>query len=172
MGSVILAKLFKDLSELHNLKSAARIYVSGSSAGATGVLMNIDKISQRLINLAPKAQVRGIIDSGWYLDNMPFKKEADCRDNPLHCSPSKAISIGYKYWKGVVPSNCAKQFGSEVAWKCYFGHRVYPTLKSNNHSSKYFVQTVCLLNSFIKRIFLFIFLSLYFFKQSILSSFL
>ncbi|CAD5110709.1 DgyrCDS88 [Dimorphilus gyrociliatus] len=130
MGSVILAKLFRDLSELHNLKSATRIYLSGSSAGATGVLMNIDRISQRLINLAPKAKVRGIIDSGWYLDNMPFKRESDCRDNPLHCSPSKAISIGFKYWKGVVPYNCAKQFGSEEAWKCYFGHRVYPTLKT------------------------------------------
>ena len=64
------------------------------SAGATGVLVNLDRIAGILAQLAAQVEVRGIVDSGWFLDNQQYKA-SNCRD-VLSCSPTDSITKGFK----------------------------------------------------------------------------
>ena len=64
------------------------------SAGGTGVLLNIDRLSGRLSSLAAGAKLRGIADSGWFLDNRPYRRLA-CSD-ALLCSPADSVRRGIR----------------------------------------------------------------------------
>lgn len=33
-------------------------------------------------------------------------------------------------WKGRVPDACKNEYPGPEQWRCYFGYRMYPTLKS------------------------------------------
>jgi len=44
-----------------------------SSAGAIGVLLNVDRVSSKLQYLGYNISVRGLVDSGWYLDHVTMK---------------------------------------------------------------------------------------------------
>lgn len=67
-----------------------------------------------------KVVVRGVTDSGWFLDREPYVPNA--------ITTSEVVQKGYKMWDGAVPEACRKRHPSEP-WRCYFGHRVYPTLR-------------------------------------------
>ena len=47
------------------------------SAGGIGVLINLDRVSNQMATLAPEVEVRGIADSGWFLDVPQFRNK-DC----------------------------------------------------------------------------------------------
>ena len=64
------------------------------SAGGTGVLLNIDRLRGRLSSLAAGAKLRGIADSGWFLDNRPYRRLA-CSD-ALLCSPADSVRRGIR----------------------------------------------------------------------------
>lgn len=34
-----------------------------------------------------------------------------------------------RYWNGVVPERCRRQFKEGEEWNCFFGYKVYPTLR-------------------------------------------
>lgn len=59
-------------------------------------------------------------DSGWFLDREPYIPNA--------ITTSEVVRQGWKLWDGVVPEACRKRHLAEP-WRCYFGHRVYPTLR-------------------------------------------
>ena len=65
-----------------------------SSAGGTGVLMNLDRVADLVTSLAPRVEVRGIADSGWFLD-IPQFNEKTCTE-PLSCSPTTGIKKGFE----------------------------------------------------------------------------
>ncbi|XP_006790931.1 inactive palmitoleoyl-protein carboxylesterase notum1b [Neolamprologus brichardi] len=71
--------------------------------------------------------VRGLADSGWFLDNKQYKF-TDCLDT-ISCAPTEAIKRGIRYWGGLVPESCRQAHVGEE-WNCFFGYKVYPTLKS------------------------------------------
>lgn len=130
------------------------------SAGGTGVLLNVDRVAEQLQELGyPAVQVRGLADSGWFLDNKQYRG-TDCIDT-ITCAPTEAIrrgirctcwdpfqgagthaeglrwaapgggltcSVWPRYWKGVVPERCRRQFQEGEEWNCFFGYKVYPTL--------------------------------------------
>lgn len=63
------------------------------SAGGIGVILNLDRIAKRLEMGGLKIDVRGLADSGWYLDIPP------CSAGGKHCQGAKLqennmISIG------------------------------------------------------------------------------
>lgn len=91
-------------------------------------MLNLDRVTDFLRTQGASAEVRGVTDSGWFLDNVPYAP-ADCQD-PQRCAPTTAVQMGYALWNGQVPHSCKSQYASQP-WRCYFGHHLHRTLKSN-----------------------------------------
>lgn len=65
------------------------------SAGGTGVLLNVDRVAELLEEMGyPSIQVRGLADSGWFLDNKQYRR-SDCIDT-INCAPTEAIRRGIR----------------------------------------------------------------------------
>ncbi|XP_060796990.1 inactive palmitoleoyl-protein carboxylesterase notum1b [Neoarius graeffei] len=127
MGSLIIQEVVKELLT-KGLDNAKVLLLAGSSAGGTGVLLNVDHVAELLKSLGHNSiQVRGLADSGWFLDNKQYRC-TDCVDT-IGCAPTEAIKRGIRYWGSTVPERCRlAHIGEE--WNCFFGYKVYPTLKS------------------------------------------
>nr|CAG4651631.1 EOG090X0267 [Triops cancriformis] len=126
MGAIILQEVLRDL-QLQGMSNASKIFLTGSSAGGIGILLNLDKAVELLRSWGSKADIRGVSDSGWFLDHAPFAP-VDCVD-PQRCSPSTAVQLGYKLWQAQLPEACVKDHASQP-WKCYFGHHIHRTMKT------------------------------------------
>ncbi|KAF3843968.1 hypothetical protein F7725_016016 [Dissostichus mawsoni] len=100
MGSLIIREVIKDLIP-KGIKLAKVVMLSGTSAGGTGVLLNIDRVASQLELLGAEAQVRGLVDSGWFLESKQ-QRSPNCPET-ISCSPEDAIKIGLRLWNGVVP---------------------------------------------------------------------
>lgn len=122
MGSLIVRQVVADLIPLGLGRSTgAELLLAGSSAGGLGVMINLDRINQFLHqekNL--KVTVRGVSDSGWFLDREPYI--------PSAVASRDAVRQGWKMWEGLLPDSCVKQHAAEP-WRCYYGYRLYPTLE-------------------------------------------
>ncbi|CAO1358756.1 unnamed protein product [Diamesa serratosioi] len=122
MGSLIVRQVMADLIPLGlGHSSGADLLMAGSSAGGLGVMLNLDKVKtflqdERGLNV----QVRGVSDSGWFLDREPYTSGA--------VAASEAVRQGWKLWNGSLPEACVAE--QKEPWRCYFGHRLYNTLKS------------------------------------------
>ncbi|GAB0098204.1 Palmitoleoyl-protein carboxylesterase NOTUM [Sergentomyia squamirostris] len=123
MGSLIVRQIISDLIPLGlGNTQGAELLLAGSSAGAVGVMLNLDKIRHFLVQeRGLKVTVRGISDSGWFLDREPYV--------PGAIASTDIVKQGWNLWNGAVPEACRKKHPSEP-WRCYFGHRLYPTLRA------------------------------------------
>ena len=65
------------------------------SAGGIGVLLNLDHISGMLSARVPLAEVRGIADSGWFLDNEQYRP-VGCND-AHSCAPTIVTRRGIQW---------------------------------------------------------------------------
>ncbi|KAF4521430.1 hypothetical protein B566_EDAN010587 [Ephemera danica] len=119
MGSYIVSQVVADLLPL-GLANGSRLILAGSSAGGTGVLLNLDRVAEALRRSAPRLEVRGLADSGWFLDRAPYPGHVGGASSP-GCREAGL------YWGGRVPEQCAKRFPGEE-WKCFFGQFVYPSM--------------------------------------------
>uniref|UniRef100_A0A8C5G6R7 Uncharacterized protein n=1 Tax=Gouania willdenowi TaxID=441366 RepID=A0A8C5G6R7_GOUWI len=127
MGSLIIKEVINELLN-KGLENAKVLLLAGSSAGGTGVLLNVDQVAEHLGSQGHgEVRVRGLMDSGWFLDNKQYKF-TDCLDT-ISCAPTEAIKRGIRYWGGMVPESCRQVHVGEE-WKCFFGYKVFPTLKS------------------------------------------
>ncbi|XP_041350935.1 palmitoleoyl-protein carboxylesterase NOTUM-like [Gigantopelta aegis] len=126
MGSLILEEVIKELMR-KGLRNAQKLLLLGSSAGGIGVLINLDRVAEVVHMRAPGVEVRGVVDAGWFLDNEPYKPQT-CT-NAFSCSPTLGINKGIDYWSPRLPPDCVAQYPTEI-WRCYFGHRIYPHLKT------------------------------------------
>ncbi|ROT69956.1 putative protein notum-like [Penaeus vannamei] len=88
---------------------------AGSSAGGVGALVNVDRVAAQLARQGIRAEVRAVADSGWFLDNEPFRAPQAIR---------RARSCGAAH-----PDACAEQYPRHP-WYCYFGYRLYETMKA------------------------------------------
>ncbi|XP_076869773.1 carboxylesterase notum2 [Brachyhypopomus gauderio] len=125
MGSVIIREMLRALA-LKGLKQAKVVMLAGTSAGGTGVLLNIEKVASQLQQLGADAQVRGLVDSGWFLESKQ-QKSHDCLDS-VSCSPVDAIKKGIRLWNGVIPEKCKQHYKRGEEWQCFFGHKLYSFL--------------------------------------------
>lgn len=88
-------------------------------------MINLDPVREllheelRLRHIA----VRGVCDSGWFLDRAPYA--------PTGHQAVEAIRKGMELWQGRVPKRCGRIYADEP-WRCYFGYRLYPTLKGTS----------------------------------------
>ncbi|KAK1127266.1 hypothetical protein K0M31_003810 [Melipona bicolor] len=120
MGAEIVLQVVRDLVPL-GLENASSLLLAGSSAGGTGVMLNLDHVHSLVHhNLGLKhIAIRGVSDSGWFLDRAPY--------SPNGLSPVDVVHKGMELWKARMPRNCANEHPDEP-WRCYFGYRLYPTL--------------------------------------------
>uniref|UniRef100_A0A3B3DDP3 Notum pectinacetylesterase 2 n=1 Tax=Oryzias melastigma TaxID=30732 RepID=A0A3B3DDP3_ORYME len=127
MGSLIIREVIKDLIP-KGIKMAKVVMLAGTSAGGTGVLLNIERVASQLGQLGMDAQVRGLVDSGWFLESKQ-ERPTNCPET-VSCSPEDAIKNGLRLWNGVVPERCQQLYKKGEEWQCFFGHRLYSTLTS------------------------------------------
>ncbi|KAL7404950.1 hypothetical protein ABVT39_021548 [Epinephelus coioides] len=127
MGTLIIREVIKDLIP-KGIKQAKVVMLSGTSAGGTGVLLNIERVASQLEQLGAEAQVRGLVDSGWFLESKQ-QRSPNCPET-ISCSPEDAIKIGLRLWNGVVPDRCRQLYKRGEEWQCFFGHKLYSTLTS------------------------------------------
>ncbi|GAU93431.1 hypothetical protein RvY_05373 [Ramazzottius varieornatus] len=126
MGSLILQEVITQLLA-KGLRKGKRLLLAGSSAGATGVLLNVDTVGHWLRMHGSKIKVRGLVDSGWFLDAAPYSK-TDCMD-PRRCSPAATLRKGIKLWNSELPGRCMSSHRHEP-WNCFYGSNIYSTLQS------------------------------------------
>lgn len=67
MGSIIVKQVVQLLLDNHNMREASAVLLAGSSAGGTGVFLNVDRVQGYLKSAGSAAIVRGVSDSAWYL---------------------------------------------------------------------------------------------------------
>ncbi|KAM7152519.1 palmitoleoyl-protein carboxylesterase NOTUM [Macrochelys suwanniensis] len=128
MGSLIIQEVIKDLVP-KGIKQAKVVLLAGASAGGTGVLLNLERVAALLEELEAEAvQVRGLVDSGWFLD-IKHPRQSDCSD-AASCAPVGAIKKGLRMWNGILPEKCKQQFKRVNEWQCFLGYRLYSSLKS------------------------------------------
>ncbi|XP_024060491.2 palmitoleoyl-protein carboxylesterase notum2-like [Terrapene carolina triunguis] len=128
MGSLIIQEVIKDLVP-KGIKQAKVVLLAGESAGGTGVLLNLERVAALLEELEAEAvQVRGLVDSGWFLD-IKHPRQSDCSD-AASCAPVGAIKKGLRMWNGILPEKCKQQFKRVNEWQCFLGDRLYSSLKS------------------------------------------
>ncbi len=72
-GSNIFKLIIADLKTFHGLTLATRVLFSGSSSGSQGVLQHLDWLTDAL----PQAQVKGVIDAGYFVDTLPLDTALD-----------------------------------------------------------------------------------------------
>lgn len=58
------------------------------------MLLNIEKVASQLEQLGADVQVRGLVDSGWFLESKQQKAQ-ECPDS-LSCTPVDAIKKGLR----------------------------------------------------------------------------
>uniref|UniRef100_UPI00358E73BF palmitoleoyl-protein carboxylesterase notum1-like n=1 Tax=Myxine glutinosa TaxID=7769 RepID=UPI00358E73BF len=126
MGGLILSEVVQDLVS-KGMDEARLVMLAGTSAGGTGVLLNVDRVADLLEQLGVAANVRGLADSGWFVDSKHFMP-TDCIEP--YCLPPDAIKRGMKYWNGVVPDSCKQKIPQGDQWKCFFGYNLFPVLQT------------------------------------------
>ena len=127
LGAEIIKEVVRELFSWEQLGAAQELYLAGSSAGGTGVLVNLDPVAELVHQLGGNMRVRGIADSGWFLDNDPYTGKSD---RPASAA-SKTIRTGMETWKARVPESCRATYPGQE-WKCFYGFRIYPTMKSKS----------------------------------------
>lgn len=122
MGSAVIQQVVRDLVPL-GLENSTDLLLTGSSAGGIGVMINLDPVQELLHEMLGLKHifVKGVTDSGWFMDRTPYA--------PTGKPAVDAIRKGMELWNGRVPRRC-KQLYENEPWRCYFGYRLYPTLKA------------------------------------------
>lgn len=112
LGSRIIDEVINELirTPFYRFIDAKFVLLAGSSAGAAGVMINLDRVAQMISDAGSSADVRGLADSGWILDNDPAflieeksskisnnqQKLIPCVDSDTNCSPAETIKGAYK----------------------------------------------------------------------------
>lgn len=144
MGRHIIHEVVRELSDNQQLLFAEELFLAGSSAGATGVLVNADFVADLI---RPRGvRVRGIVDSGWFLDNDPFNEDASV--------VIRSLQRGIRLWQANVNDQCARNYPDDL-WQCYIGYKAFPFIKSKDTSKIPLVSSNNILLFFAAPLFIF-----------------
>jgi hypothetical protein len=144
MGGNIVREVIRELADFQQLLFGRELYLAGSSAGGIGVMMNIDLVAGMVGRAG--LRVRGIVDSGWFLDNDPFAA-VECSAGKGKCSVVQNLQQGVRLWKARVPASCQQHFQGEV-WKCFLGYKLFPFIKSKQYFNLFNVPITIAFNVF------------------------
>jgi hypothetical protein len=129
MGGNIVREVIRELADFQQLLFGRELYLAGSSAGGIGVMMNVDSVAAMVSRAG--LRVRGIVDSGWFLNNDPFST-VECSAGKGKCSVVQNLQQGVRLWKSRVPAACQQNFQGEI-WKCFLGYKLAPFIQSKFH---------------------------------------
>ena len=118
-GAKLLRNIFQN--KLNFSRSLdQRVLFAGGSAGAEGLYPHVDWLDQHLKqNYARSFELVPIFDSGFFLDNKPFK-QGDCRTLGT-CTEQGGLIRGVPLWHSVVDESCSKKYFGKNLWKCMLG---------------------------------------------------
>ncbi|KAF7256806.1 hypothetical protein EG68_05630 [Paragonimus skrjabini miyazakii] len=109
--------------------SVDRVVFAGSSAGGIGVLMNVDRLSRKLVQrVGYPILVSGIIDSAWFI-HIPAYRQSKCK-NVFECPTEEGINRGLKFWNARIPKSCRRQQPKGEKWRCYLAPFIYEHIKT------------------------------------------
>nr|XP_032822776.1 palmitoleoyl-protein carboxylesterase NOTUM-like [Petromyzon marinus] len=133
LGARILREVVVELVR-HGMGHARTIMLAGSSAGGTGVLLHLDSLAAQLRALGVPAQLRGLADSGWFVERRGggaapgcgggIRPGADCGAG----APAHSMQHAVRFWNGSVPERCRLHLPPGEEWKCFFGFITFQTL--------------------------------------------
>lgn len=86
-------------------------------------MLNLEEV-QNILKPYANIQVRGISDSGWFLDRAPYSSNAES------IASVEAIKKGLTLWNSQIPNSCKSLYVREP-WRCFFGYRLYSSLKGS-----------------------------------------
>jgi hypothetical protein len=129
LGSRVIPAVIADLTQNYGLvdSPSTTVIYSGASAGAVGMYGNMDLLSSTLL---PAARVVAVVDSGWFLNSIPFQP-MNCTDNPLTCTVEENLAKGTAAWNSSVDAGCASATPVlSDQWQCLLGDYVEPYLST------------------------------------------
>jgi hypothetical protein len=133
LGSRVIPSVVEDLKTRHGLvdNASTTLIYSGASAGAVGLYPNMDRLSSQLL---PASRVVGVVDSGWFMDSVPYQPSPGCAaaGDPLKCSVKENLVMGAAAWHPAVDADCAhaKASSPDTLWQCMMGHYLSPYLST------------------------------------------
>jgi len=128
-GARIVDEVLDDLWQKRGLNEAKNLTLAGSSAGGTGVMLNIDRVARDLKARNANIHVQGIVDSGWFLGSHSVRS-LGCSRPKHNYKQSHVIRTALRYWNADLPLDCTKGKSLNNQYLCLFGDNLYPTIKS------------------------------------------
>lgn len=123
-GQRIIRSALADLVAQGKISSESVITFGGTSAGARGMMNNVDFLSS---TLPSGALVRGVLlDSPYYIDIEPFSSSFEGFQN-------QTMEIYNRYnVSAVIPSDCSAVYSAAAGeeWKCLYGQYRMPFVKT------------------------------------------
>ena len=98
------------------------------------MLMNANKLKEKLEIAAPNARIKAIIDSSWLLDlpysflcNTGSSKNDNNEDEYTDCIIHKMFHSLIEYWQAQIPEECASKV--KHSWDCFVPSKLIPFIK-------------------------------------------
>ena len=110
-GQSILAATLAQLQSNYGLGAGHQVLLAGCSAGARGVLVNLDNVAAAL----PGVEVRGLLDSGLWVDAQP----SDPSTTESLMEETQQV-YAWANAGALIPADCAAMY-SGTPWYCLFG---------------------------------------------------
>lgn len=96
-GSQIIEDVLTDLLNNYQMKESKNIILSGISAGGIGLILNLNKIKEKLEVNARNAKIKAILDSSWFID-LPYSYLCNNNLNDDNCLIRKILTDSIRYW--------------------------------------------------------------------------
>lgn len=120
-GQRIVSATLTDLAETQGLPSGAEVVFGGCSAGARGAMVLLDSVASMLPS---GATVRGLLDSGLWLDVAPLDSAE------MSLMEQAQLAYGLFDPSAVVSAACASAYPTSL-WQCIYGVYRMPFVQSN-----------------------------------------
>ena len=121
MGQQIVFETIRELRTHHHLDDSSTVVLSGSSAGARGLMVLLDVLVSS--HLPSGCRVVGVLDSPYYINISPY---TPAFEGLVHQTIQICQNMNTS---GVIPDACHAQY-EDASWKCLFGQYRMPFVQT------------------------------------------
>jgi O-palmitoleoyl-L-serine hydrolase len=127
-GQRVLRSALSDLVSRGKLTVNSSILLGGGSAGARGMMNNVDFLSSYLPNGSTDTLLGAFLDSPYYIDIEPFPSSSSAGYEGL---PYETQQIYQRYnVSAIIPRACEEKYPNDEGWKCLYGQYRMPFLQT------------------------------------------